>query len=78
MRDITCFSASTVAKFDNNYDNMLQFNEVLLDTAHNVYDKYNKEESNTIIRNQMNKIFGIDFKKATPMQRRQAFRLNKN
>lgn len=78
MRDITCFSANTVAQFENNYDNMLQFNEVLLDTAHNVYDKYNKEESNTIIRNQMNKIFGIDFKKATPMARRQAFRLNKN
>lgn len=78
MRDITCFSANTVAQFENNYDNMLQFNELLLDTAHDVYDKYNKEEASTIIRNQMNKIFGIDFKKATPMQRRQAYRLKKD
>lgn len=76
MRDITCFSANTVAQFDNNYDNMLQFNEVVMNTANGVFDKYSKEESNTILRNQFNKILGIDFKNANPMQRRQAWRKN--
>lgn len=74
MRDITCFSTNVVTNFDNNYDNMLQFNEVILDASHNVYEKYSKEETNTIIRNQFNRIMGIDFKTATPMKRRQAWR----
>ena len=42
MRDITCFSANTVAKFDNNYDNMLQFNALMLDASHGEYGKYSK------------------------------------
>ena len=74
MRDITCFSANTVAQFENNYDNMLQFNSVLMDASQGVYDKYSKEETNTIIRNQFDKIMGIDFKNATAMKRRQAWR----
>lgn len=74
MREITYFSANTVAQFDNNYDNMLQFNEVVLDASHGVFDKYSKEETSTIIRNQFNRIMGIDFKLATPMKRRQAWR----
>lgn len=76
MRDITCFSAHTVALFENNYDNMLQFNEVALDASRRVYEKYSKEESDTILRNQFNNILGIDFKSATPMKRRQAMRKN--
>jgi len=74
MRDITCFSANTVAQFENNYDNMLQFNSVLMDASHGVYANYSKEEADTIIRNQFDKIMNIDFKNATPMKRRQAWR----
>lgn len=74
MRDITCFSSNVVAKFDNNYDNMLQFNGVLLDASRNVYTNYTKEETDKIIRTQFEKILGIDFKNATPMKRRQAWR----
>lgn len=74
MRDITCFSANTVAQFENNYDNMLQFNGVLVDAGREVYEKYSKEETSTIIRNQFDKIMNIDFKNATPMKRRQAWR----
>lgn len=74
MRDITCFSANTVAQFENNYDNMLQFNGVLMDASHKVYAGYSKEEADTIIRNQFDKIMNIDFKNATPMKRRQAWR----
>lgn len=74
MRDITCFSANTVAQFENKYENMLQFNEIALDASHGVFNKYSKEETNTIIRNQFNKILGLDFKLASPMKRRQAWR----
>ena len=74
MRDITTFSANVVANFDNNYDNMLQFNELLLNTSHGVHTQYSKEEANTIIRNQIDKIMGINWSTATPMKRRQAWR----
>lgn len=74
MREITYFSANTVAKFDNNYDNMLEFNSLLLNGSHGVYDKYSKEDTNTIIRNQFDKIMGINFASATTMKRRQAWR----
>lgn len=74
MRDITCFSANTVANFDNNYENMLQFNDLVMNAARHEYGKYTKDEVDTIIRNQFNKIIGIDFKNATPMKRRQAWR----
>lgn len=75
MRDITCFSANTVAQFEGNYDNMLQFNSLLLDASRGVYDKYSKEETDVIIRNQFNRIMGVaDFKALTPMKRRQLWR----
>ena len=46
MRDITCFSANVVTQFDNNYDNMLQFNELLLNASNRVYEKYTKNQRN--------------------------------
>jgi len=70
MRDITCFSANVVANFDNNYENMLVFNDLMMDASNNIYNKYSKSETSEIIRNQFNKITGIDFKNATRMQRR--------
>lgn len=75
MREITYFSANTLAKFDNNYDNMVEFNTLLMDASHGVYTQYNKEETDTIIRNQFNTICGVaDFKALSPMKRRQAWR----
>ena len=74
MRDITCFSANVVAQFDNNYDNMLQFNELLLNAANRVYENYTKEQTNTMIRNQIDKIMGGNFAQMSPMKRRQAWR----
>ena len=74
MRDITCFSANVVANFENNYENMLQFNELLISTGNGVYSSYTKEEANTIIRNQFDKILGGNFAQMNPMKRRQAWR----
>ena len=74
MRDITSFSNNVVAQFENNYDNMLKFNDVLMDAAHGVFAEYTKEETDKIIRTQFDRIMGVDFKNATPMKRRQAWR----
>lgn len=74
MRDIAYFSANTVANFENNYDNMLQFNELLINAGHNVYGEYSKEQVNTMIRNQFDKILGGNFAQMNPMKRRQAWR----
>lgn len=74
MREITYFSANTLAQFDNSYDNMVEFNGLMMDANNGVYTKYSKEDTSTIIRNQFNKILGINFKEAKPMRRRQAWR----
>jgi len=70
MRDITAFSANVVANFDNNYENMLMFNDLQMDAMNRNYTKYTAAETGEIIRNQYNKILGVDFKNATRMQRR--------
>ena len=74
MRDITCFSANVVNCFDNNYENMVVFNDLMMNASNGIYDKYSKAETNEIIRNQFNRILGIDFKAANRTQRRQAWR----
>lgn len=75
MREMTYFSTNVVAKFDNNYDNMLEFDSLLMDASHGVYTKYSKEETDTIIRNQFNAICGVaDFKSLTAMKQRQLWR----
>lgn len=74
MRDITCFSANTLAKFDNKYENIEEFVSLAMDASHNVYEKYSKEDTQTVLRNGFDKILGLNFKAATPMQRRQAWR----
>lgn len=74
MRDITCFSANTLAQFDNKYENMLTFNSLMMDASNGVYEKYSKEDTQTILRNQFDKVLGINFKTASRMERRQAWR----
>lgn len=74
MRDIVNFSANVVANFDNDYNNMVEFNTLMMDASHRVFGKYSKEETQTIIRNQFDKIFHINYKEAKPQQRRQAYR----
>lgn len=74
MKDITCFSANTLAQFDNNYENIVAFSELMMDANHGIYEKYNKEQTQEMIRNQFDAILGINFKTANSMQRRQAWR----
>ena len=74
MREMMNFSANVIAQFENNYDNMLEFNGIMMDASNNIYSKYTKDETNKIIRNQFNKICGFDFKTASPMKRHQAMR----
>ena len=46
---------------------MLQFNELLVNASRGVYTNYSKEETDTMIRNQADKILGINWSTATPM-----------
>lgn len=74
MKDITCFSANVLAQFDNKYDNMLEFNSLMMDASNSVYEKYSKEDTQTILRKQFDKVLGLNFKEANSMKRRQAWR----
>lgn len=74
MKDISCFSANVVAKFDNSYENMMVFNDLMMNASNNIYDKYSKEDTTKIIREQFNKILGINYMNANRMERRQAWR----
>ena len=38
MREITYFSANVVAQFDNKYDNMLEFNSLMMDASNNIFN----------------------------------------
>lgn len=74
MKNMTCFSSNVIEQFENNYDNMVKFNEVLLSASRRDYSEYSKDECDKIIRTQFDKILGINFKEATAMKRRQAWR----
>lgn len=74
MKDITCFSANVLAQFDNKYENIVDFSSLAMDASHGVYEKYSKEDTQTVLRNGFDKVLGINFKAASPMQRRQAWR----
>ena len=74
MRDCLEFIARVQNCFDNNADNFVKFHNLAVDAANRVYTKYSKEEANNMLREQFNAILGIDFKSATDMKRRQAWR----
>lgn len=78
MRKFTQFSTSAMGAFEGIEENAIEFNQLLLNTSNGIYGDFSKEETNQIIRTQFDKIFGIDWKTATPMKRRQAFREHKN
>jgi hypothetical protein len=51
MRGIQFFSNNTIAQFDNKYENMVEFNDLQMNASHGIYEKYSKDQVNTIIRN---------------------------
>ena len=74
MRDISGYSAHVVSMFDNKYENIVEFNDLIKNAALGVYENFSKEETNKIIRNQFDRILGLNWAQATPMRRRQAWR----
>lgn len=74
MRDITCFSANTLAQFENKYENIVEFTSLAMDASHRVFDKYSEADTQKVLRNGFDRVLGIDFKAATDMKRRQAWR----
>lgn len=76
MKNLMTYSAYMIDKFDNDVKNIDEFQSLLNDAAHGVYVKYSHDEANEMFRTQFDRILGINYKQATPQQRRQAMRLH--
>lgn len=70
------FSNNVIKSFNNEEKNYLVFATLMTNTANGVYTEYSKEEANEIIRNQFDKILGIDSKTASQKEFRQAWRMH--
>lgn len=74
MRDFARFSARVQESFGNKAENAREFHNLIMDASNRTYSKFSAEETQNMLREQFNAILGIDFKSATDMQRRQAWR----
>lgn len=70
------FSNNVISSFDNKEENYVVFNNLMTNAANGIYTDYSKEEANEIIRNQFDKILGIDSKSASQREFRQAWRMH--
>ena len=68
------FSDNIIKSFDNKEENYVAFNNLMSDAAHGIFTNYSKEETQTILRNQFDKVLGIDSKSASQKEIRQAWR----
>lgn len=75
MRDITTFSSHVLNTFENKPENLMDFHKLIVNAANNIYEDYNKADTNTIIRTKLDDVLGFT-KDMTPMKRRQAWRKN--
>lgn len=76
MKNLITFSNYMVSKFGDNVENIYQFQDLLNDAGRNKYVKYSHDEANDMFRTQFDTILGINYREATPQQRRQAMRLH--
>ncbi len=76
MPRIMTYSAHMLDAFKNDVNNIVAFQSLMMDTSNRNYVKYPHDESNEMIRAQLNKVLGIDYKTASNMERRQAMRLH--
>ena len=74
MANLMSFSANVINAFENNNDNYVKFDNLMMDASHGVYTEYSKEQVSEIIRNQFDRIMGINYKEASRKERRQAWR----
>ena len=74
IKKLMQFSQNVINAFEGKEENYVQFRDLMMDSYHQVYEKYNKEQANDIFRNQFDAIMGIDFKEANARERRQAWR----
>lgn len=75
MRDIMTFSSRVLSTFENKEENIMEFHKLIMNAGNGVYEDYSKEDTNKIIRTQLNAILGYT-EDMTPMKRRQAWRKN--
>lgn len=70
------FSNNVINSFDNKEENYVAFANLMSNAANGIYTNYSKEETNEILRNQFEKIMGIDAKTANQREFRQAWRMH--
>lgn len=75
-RNFLDFSNKVQVSFDNNAENMEKFVLLMKNASNHVYAEFNEKDTQGMIREQFNKILGIDYAKASKMERRQARRLH--
>ena len=74
MREFIRFSQRVQDCFENKAENAIEFHNLVMDASNRIFTKFNREETQNTLREQFNAILGIDFKSATDMKRRQAWR----
>lgn len=74
MANLMNFSANVINAFENNNENYVKFDNLMMDASHGIYKEYSKEQVSEIIRNQFDRIMGINYKEANRKERRQAWR----
>lgn len=74
MLNLMNFSANVISAFENSNDNFVKFDNLIMDASHGIYKDYTKEEVSDIVRNQFDRVMGINFKEASRKERRQAWR----
>lgn len=76
MKNFMTFSANVQNAFDNKEENAIAFSKLAYNAANNIFEDYSKEDTQKMLRAQFDRILGIKWETATPMQRRQAWRDN--
>lgn len=76
MKNFMTFNAQLQNAFDNKEENAIAFATLAYNAANNIYEDYSKEDTQKMLRAQFDRILGIDWNRATPMERRQAWRDN--
>ena len=74
MANLMSFSANVINAFEGKNENYVKFDNLMMDASNGIYTEYSKEQVSEIIRNQFDRIMGINYKEANKKERRQAWR----
>ena len=62
MANLMSFSANVINAFEGKNENYVKFDNLMMDASNGIYTEYSKEQVSEIIRNQFDRIMGINYK----------------